>query len=130
LPLKTAIVFFALLLLADVPKLVAKKDNSAYLLKQQLPLVYEYTIKYNRLVYYYWDEKGSHETRTDYAVYQASTDEVLIQNNQVYYKDQQLTSTPDRKQQVMLVNGTDIIYLSDKGRGFKFYTLRRIPRPS
>jgi hypothetical protein len=130
LPLKMAVAFFALLLLADVRKLFAEKDNSVYLLKQSLPLVYEYTIKNNRLVYYYWDEKGSNEAITGYPVYQASTDEVFIQNNQVYYKDQQLTSTPDRKQQVMLVNGTDIIYLSDKGRGFKFYTLRRIPRPS
>jgi hypothetical protein len=129
LQFKTALALFALLLLADVPKLFAKKDNSAYLLKQQLPLLYEYTIKNNRLVYYYWDEKGSNETITNYPVQQASTDEVFIQNNQVYYKNEQLTSTPDRKQQVMLVNGTDIIYLSDKDRGFKFYTLRRIPRP-
>jgi hypothetical protein len=128
-PLKTGIAFFTLLLLIDIPKLNAQKDNSAYLLKQKLPLLYEYTIKNNRLVYYYWDEKGSHETLTDYPVQQAATDEVFIQNNQVYYKNDQLTSTPDRKQQVMLVNGTDIIYLSDKGRGFKFYTLRRIPRP-
>lgn len=128
-PLKTGIAFFVLLLLVDIPKFDAQKDNSAYLLKQKLPLLYEYTIKNNRLVYYYWDEKGSHETITDYPVQQAATDEVFIQNNQVYYKNKQLTSTPDRKQQVMLVNGTDIIYLSDKGRGFKFYTLRRIPRP-
>ena len=81
-------------------------------------------------MYYYWDEKGAHEEKTDYQVQTATTDEVYIQNNQVYYIDKQLTSTPDRKQQVMLINGSDIIYLSDKNRGFKFYTLRRIPKPS
>lgn len=129
-PLKIFIVFFSLLLLADVPKLFQPKDNSTYLLKQKLPLLYDYTIKNNRLVYYYWDEKGRHEAVTDYEVQAATTEEVYIQNNQLYYKNKQLTSTPDRKQQVMLVNGTDIIYLSDKDRGFKFYTLRRIPRPS
>ena len=128
-PLKTGFVFFALLLLADLPKLFAPKDNSAYLFKQKLPLVYDYTIKNNRLVYYYWDEKGPHEAITNYAVQEASTDEVYIQNNQLYYKDRQLTSTPDRKQQVMLINNTDIVYLSDKGLGFKFYTLRRISKP-
>lgn len=129
-PLKAGIAFFALLLLADLPKLFAPKDNSTYLLKQKLPLLYEYTIKNNRLVYYYWDEKGSHETKTDYEVQAATTEDVYIQNNQLYYKDKQLTATPDRKQQVLLVNGTDIIYLSDKNRGFKFYALRRIPKPS
>jgi hypothetical protein len=129
IPLKTGIAFFALLLLADIPKLFAPKDSSAYLLKQKLPLLYEYTIKSNRLVYYYWDEKGRHETITNYPVQQASIDEVNIQNNQVYYKNQQLTSTSDRKQQVMLINNIDIVYLSDKGRGFKFYTLRRISKP-
>lgn len=128
-PFKTGITFFALLLLADIPKLFASKDNSSYLLKQKLPLVYEYAINNKRLVYYYWDEKGRHETITNYAVQEASTDEVSIQNNQLYYKDRQLTSTPDRKQQVMLINDTDIVYLSDKGLGFKFYTLRRIPKP-
>jgi hypothetical protein len=128
-PLKTGFAFFALLLLVDIPKLFAPKDNSVYLFKQKLPLVYDYTIKNNRLVYYYWDEKGRHETITNYAVQDASTDEVYIQNNQLYYKDQQLTATPDRKQEIMLINNTDIVYLSDKGRGFKFYTLRRIPKP-
>jgi hypothetical protein len=128
-PLKMGIAFFALLLLVDISKLFAPKDNSTYLLKQKLPLLYDYTIKDKRLVYYYWDEKGPHEIITNYPVQEASTDDVYIQNNQLYYKDQQLTSTPDRKQQVMLINNTDIVYLSDKGRGFKFYSLRRIPRP-
>lgn len=128
-PLKTGIAFFALLLLIDVHKLFAPKDNSSYLFKQKLPLVYEYAINNKRLVYYYWDEKGRHETITNYLVREASTDEVNIQNNQLYYKNRQLTSTPDRKQQVMFINNTDIVYLSDKGLGFQFYTLRRIPKP-
>lgn len=128
-PLKTGVVLFALLLLIDIPKLFTSKDKSTWLLKQKLPLVYEYAIINNRLVYYYWDEKGSHEVITDYMVRDASTAEVSIQNNQVFYKDKQLTSTPDRKQQVVLINGTDIVYLSDKNRGFTFYTLRRISRP-
>ena len=80
------------------------------------------------LTYYYWNEKGSNETITAYPVRQGTTTDVQIINNQVYYKGRQLTATPDRKQQAMLINGTEIIYLSDKGRGFGFYTLRRIPK--
>lgn len=126
-PWKLHLAFFMALLLPEAPKLFAAKDNSAYLFKEKLPLVYAYTIRNNVLTYYYWNEKGSRETVTAYRVQQVETTDVHIRNNQVFYKDQQLTSTADLKQQAMLINGTDIIYLSDKGRGFSFYTLRRIP---
>jgi hypothetical protein len=126
---KPLAVFFMVLLLADVPKLFEQKDNSSYLLKEKLPLVYAYAVKDNRLVYYYWDDKGRHETMTTYPVQQASAADVSIKNNQVYYKNNQLTSTPDRKRQALLINGNKIIYLSDKNRGFSFYTLRLIPVP-
>jgi hypothetical protein len=128
-PVKLFGAFAALLLLADVGKLFPHPDNSHYLLSQDLPFVYEYAIKENQLVYYYWDDKGSHQAGTGYVVHGYSTNNVQIKNNQVYYKDKQLTSTPDRKKQVMLVNGKDIIYLSDRNRGFGFYTLRTISNP-
>jgi hypothetical protein len=129
-PVKLFGAFVALLLLADVGKLFPRTDASSYLLREELPFVYEYAIKDNQLVYYSWDDRGSHETSTGYAVQHYSTDGVLIQNNQVYYKDKQLTSTPDRKKQAMLVNGKAVIYLSDKNRGFGFYTLRTIFLPA
>jgi len=128
-PIKLFGAFVALLLLADAGKLFPHSDNSRYLLSQQLPFVYEYAIKEKQLVYYYWDDKGSHETGTGYAVHDYSIRNVQIKNNQVYYNDKQLTSTPDRKKQVMLVNGKEIIYLSDRNRGFGFYTLRTITNP-
>jgi len=126
---KPFIALFILLLLADAPKLLAQKNNSTYLLPNELPLLYAYEIKDNRLVYYYWDEKGSHATVTGYPIQQYSTSEVQIQNNQLYYNGKQLTSTPDRKQQAMLVNGHTIIYLSDQNRGFGFYALRQVTLP-
>jgi hypothetical protein len=129
LPFKPFIAFLVLLLLADAGKMFARTDNNHYLLKEELPLVYAYGVKDDRLVYYYWDEKGSHETMTAYSVQLHSTGEVRIQNNQVFYKDKQLTTTPDRKKQVMLINGKDVIYLSDKHRGFGFYTLRSVACP-
>jgi hypothetical protein len=129
LPIKPFLSFFVLLLLADAGKMFAHPDNTHYLLREELPLVYAYAIKDNRLVYYYWDEKGRHETLTGYSVQQHSTGEVRIQNNQVFYKDQQLTATTDRKKQAMLINGKDVIYLSDKNRGFGFYTLRSVACP-
>jgi hypothetical protein len=126
LPVKPFMAFFIVLLLADAGKLIARTDDSTYLLRSSLPLVYKFDIKDNRLVYYYWNDSGSHETVTDYPVQQGTTDGVRIQNNQVYYRDKQLTATPDRKKQAMLIDGKYIVYLSDKNRGFGFYTLRRI----
>jgi hypothetical protein len=128
-PVKLFSALVALLLLADAGKLFPRPDNTNYLLTEELPFVFEYAIKDNQLVYYYWDDKGIHETNTGYAVQNYSTSEVRIQNNQLYYRDKQLTSTPDRKKQAMLVNGKHIVYLSDKNRGFGFYTLRTIANP-
>lgn len=126
LPFKPFIAFFVVLLLADAGKLVARPDNSTYLLKEELPLVYSYAIKDNRLIYYYWDNTGSHEAVTGFIAQNSTTGSVRIQNNQLFYRNKQLTSTPDRKKQAMLINGKEIVYLSDKNRGFGFYTLRRL----
>ncbi|WP_205512852.1 glycosyltransferase family 87 protein [Longitalea arenae] len=123
---KPFIAIAILLFVADAGKFKDRSDNSNYLLPADLPLVYDYTIKNNKLVYYYWDEKGDHESVTGYAVNSFTTREVQIENNQLYFKDKQLTDSPDRKRQAMLVNGKEIIYLSDKNRGFGFYTLRRL----
>ncbi|WP_207513477.1 glycosyltransferase family 87 protein [Longitalea luteola] len=125
-PIKPFFIVAALLLLADAGKMIGRPDNSHYLLTEELPLVYDYTIANNKLMYYYRDDKGKHETFTNYIVNSYSTQQVHIQNNQVYFGNKQLTATPDRKRQAMLVNGRDIIYLSDKNRGFGFYTLRRL----
>jgi hypothetical protein len=130
-PAKPFLLFAGLLLLADAGKLLGqKRDVSQYLLPDELPLLYAYAINNDQLVYYYWDDKGSHTTATGYPVQAFTTDHVRIQNNQVFYNDQQLTNTPDRKKQVMLINGKEIIYLSDKNRGFGFCALRKISAPT
>jgi hypothetical protein len=130
-PVKPFLLFTGLLLLADAGKLFGqKRDASQYLLPAGLPLLYGYAVNNHQLVYYYWDDKGSHATATGYPVQAFTTAPVRIQNNQVFYNDKQLTATPDRKKQVMLINGTEIIYLSDRNRGLGFYTLRKINVPA
>ena len=126
LPFKLLVTFFLLLMLPEAGKLFSKNDNSSYLLSERLPLIYSYSVNNNRLVYYYWDDGGSHAATTSYAVQEYTTQDVYIENNQVYYKGKQLTSSADLKKEVMLVNGKDLIYLSDKNRGVGFYALRRI----
>jgi hypothetical protein len=58
-----------------------------------------------------------------------SIDSLELKDNQIWYKGKQITNSPDRKAKPVLINGKDIFYLSDKDRGFDFYTLRKI-RPA
>ena len=125
LPWKLSIVFFAVLLLPDVLR-KRHNDTSTYLLTKKAPLIYEYAVKNNQLVYYYWDDKGSHEADAAYAVQQYSANDVQLHNNQLFYKGRQITSSADLKKQPMIINGRDIIYLSDKNSGVGFYALRKI----
>jgi len=118
-----AVLFFAV----DIPRLQPDKDTSSYLLTREEHLyIYDYTIKNDRLVYYYRDDKGSHETTTAYPVYFTAADGLSLQNNQIWYKGRQLTFSPDQKEKALLVNDEYIIYLSDKNRGVEFYTLRQL----
>jgi hypothetical protein len=55
-----------------------------------------------------------------------SIDSLELRDNQIWYNGEQITRSPDRKAKPALADGTDIIYLSDKDRGFEFYTLRKI----
>jgi hypothetical protein len=124
IPVKLLLVFVVLLALPVLRLPANSNDNSRYLLNEKLPLLYKYGIAHNELVYYYWDEQGSHATPTGYMVQRFTASDVRIQNNQVFYKGRQLTHTPDQKKQPMFVNDKYVIYLSDKNRGIGFYTLR------
>jgi len=125
LPWKLSVVFFAVLILPDVLR-KRRDDTSTYLLAQKAPLIYEYAVKNKQLVYYYWDDKGSHEADAAYVVEQYTTNDVELHNNQLFYKGKQITTSADLKKQPMIINGRDIIYLSDKNRGVGFYSLRKI----
>jgi hypothetical protein len=115
--------FFALDIRGNLPE----KDASSYVLaKEEHLYIDSFTTHNNRLIYSWRDEKGHHEQPTDYPVDSMTEDNVAIKDNQIWYKGKQLTSSPDRKAQPALVNGGYLIYLSDKDRGFEFYTLRKI----
>jgi hypothetical protein len=117
-----------LLFTLDIRKYLPGKDPdpSSYLLtKEEHIFVYDYAVSGNKLVYDYWDGSGKHAIVTDYPVNSMEAQGLTIQDNQVWYKDRQLTASPDRKEKPTLVNGEYIVYLSDKNRGVGFYTLRK-----
>ncbi|NRB53255.1 MAG: DUF2029 domain-containing protein [Saprospiraceae bacterium] len=55
--------------------------------------------------------------------------QLSIQDQQVFYAGQQLTTNKGRKKRAMRLNEDEIIYLSDEGRGVGFYTLRKLKLP-
>jgi Glycosyltransferase family 87 len=119
-----ALAFFAL----DIRGYLPSNETSAYVLtKEQHLFICDYTVRDNKLVYYYQDDSGVHEQPTDYVVHDLTSDGVKLQDNQIWYKGKKLTDSPDRKEKVAVVDGKDIFYLSDKNRGVGFFTLRELP---
>jgi hypothetical protein len=125
LPWKPALVFIIIFLVADGKKFFVDDDKSRILLAGPSPLIYQFAVEQDRLVYYYWDKEGTHEVVTDSGVF--TTADIPIIDNQLVYNGKTLTQSKDLKKQAMLVNGSQIVYLSDKNRGVGFYTLRVIP---
>ncbi len=108
-----------------------KLDKSNYVLNnEQHILISDYEFKNKQLVYKYWTKDGKKSFLTNINIQQSDSNYLSVQNNQIYFKNQPLTTSSDLKRQPTLVNGTDIFYLSDKNRGYGFYTLRKIDFPT
>ena len=123
-------IFLAYLFLMGLPLIFQqqpKEDMSRRVLpKETHNLIYNYGIKDGFIFYNYW--MGHPEVYlTNIAANNLSTDQVFIKQNQIFYKETQLTHGSDNKIMAMLLDGKAIMYLSDKGKGIGFYTLRLIP---
>lgn len=102
-----------------------RKDVGEYFLEQNPSLITDYEIAEQLLTYTYWN--GSNQTgKIDFSYERNETSTVSIKNNQLYFGDQQLTSSGDNKRKPTLIDNNKIIYLSDWGRGYGFYALRVI----
>jgi len=105
-------------------------DTSTYFLQsEQHIFIYDYAVSNNRLVYSYWDDKGTATVSTGFQVTSATSEGLEIKDKQIWFKGRQLTTSPDIKKKPLLINGTFILYLSDKNRGPGFYTLRQLIPP-
>ena len=112
--------------------LIFKKNEnikSTILLKEGPILIYDYEIEtnpetdYNYLIGSFWDGK---EKKVFWKPQIQTFQPLKLKNNQVFYKNQQLTFDKSNKLKPMLINNKTIIYLSDYDRGIGFYTLRKI----
>lgn len=120
-----------LALLPALPQLKKELDESTYLTAQAVnPLLVDYYLKDGFLFYRYWHSNQLLSASTGVPANTLSKDCVSIQDNQIWFQGTKLTMSSDNKKDVCVINDFLIVYMSDKGRGYKFYTLRKlfIPR--
>jgi hypothetical protein len=119
--------FIVILSLPQVFQPKKEMDSSSLLFKEdKQSLIYNYSLRNNRLHYYYWNENGENIHETKMTAQNISYNEVELRQNQIFYKGKQITKTSDNKIKPALLDDNVIIYLSDKDRGIGFYNLRII----
>ena len=117
---KVALAAMLPLLFVLVPKGV--KPNNDRLLTDTPALVYDYTIKDEKLTYFFWSEVGASSNTIPLASKKVVRAD--LNDGQVYFYGKRITSGDATKLKPMVVNDSLAIYLSDAGRGIGFYTLR------
>jgi len=78
------------------------------------------------LHYHYLGLEGETIMKTDLEINDFTTENLKIDENQIFYKNEQLTHSKDRKLTPYLINQSTIIFLSDSGRAPGCYTIRKI----
>jgi hypothetical protein len=118
------------LVLFGIPLIIQpnnSNDSSRRLLSRDTHnLIFDYGIRDGLIFYNYWYGEPK-IYYTNVAATKLKTNDVYIKNNQVFYRQQQMTHSPDKKINVSILDDHSIIYLSDKGKGIGFYTIRTIP---
>lgn len=114
--------FFIVVFLAGFHR---DSDASTYFFtREEHIFINDYSVSNGQLVYSFWDQSGAHSVSTGMGV--MKYEELEVRNKQIYYKGEPLTHSPDAKKKPLLIDGTFILYLSDKNRGPGFYTLRKL----
>lgn len=94
--------------------------------EQKRNLIFNYGTKNNYLFYNYWTDAGPNFYVSEMRVHSLTFNDIHLRNNQIIFKNKQVTYTTDNKIKPALLDGKAIIYLSDKDRGIGFYNLRII----
>jgi hypothetical protein len=118
-----SIVFFI-----GVSFMMLKKSDEAstYFLSNEAGLLsYDFQISGNNLLLKTLYEDGSRDREYVLADGVRSINPLSIVNGQVYYNGS-ITNGSDNKLNPILINNSEVIYLSDKNRGIGFYTLRKL----
>ncbi|VXC18695.1 conserved membrane hypothetical protein [Flavobacterium sp. 9AF] len=123
---KSFAVSFFILLIGIFFKQEALEKSKPLLTEKTPILIYDYTVNDNQLTYFYWNEKGENKKSVYLKV--DNWKELDIKNQQIFYKNKQLTFDKNNKIKPLLINNTEIIFLSDENKGIGFYSLKYYPK--
>lgn len=84
-------------------------------------LLYDFTIKDQKLVYQYWDEKGAQKDSFSLKYYSAQR--LSLKENKVSDEQSQIDLGKGNIRQAMLLDKNKVIYLTDENRGIGFFKL-------
>lgn len=123
---------FASVILFAIPALAGQNPERPgvdrhFLKNEDHLLVISHGVMDGHLFYDYWQTGGKNSEVTNYIVNSYDTTRAQINHNQIYYRGTQLTFSDDLKKSPAVLNDSVILYLSDKGKGKGFYTLRTLP---
>ncbi|MFY0651988.1 MAG: DUF2029 domain-containing protein [Cyclobacteriaceae bacterium] len=117
-----------LIFLVNLYRLPVEQPEGKPLLSDNVSLLLDYNIQGDSLHYTYWNGRLNHGIFKEKI--NTTSNEVVIQYNQIIWKGKKLTNSVDNKKDPLIINGNKIIYLSDAGRGYGFYTLSYIKLPN
>ena len=101
-----------------------QKTISSLATKESQPiLVYDYKLENSQLTYFYWNERGENSKKIFFK--NKKREQLLLLNNQIYYRGKQITFDKSYKLKPTLIDDKTIIYLSDFDKGIGFYSLRK-----
>jgi len=87
-------------------------------------LIYDYQIKNNQLIYFYWNENGENHASVPFKC--LNQRRLKIDKKQIAIGNKLLTNDPGCKLKPILIDDKIVLYLTDYDRGIGFYTIRRI----
>lgn len=124
----TLSLIIGLFLFFAIPSLFKSKppQNNYVLIEEEHILTTDYWNNNGKLEYEYWTVPSPKTILTELVINKVDSNSVRIQNGQVYYQNRMLTNTKSNKRKPMLVNDTEVFYLSDQNRGIGFYTLMKV----
>ena len=92
-------------------------------------LTYDYQLKSDKIKYSYWNENGENQLEKEYNYNRLDSTNINITNNQIFYKNKQITFDHSNKKKPILINGEKIIFLSDIDNGIGFYSIKHVVLP-
>lgn len=116
------------LLVVALPEVLVspEKDKSQYVFPSgQQAMIMDFRLVNGVLVYRYWSPEGPEETVTDFKTQPATDRSAEIKDGQIFLDGRQITFGADHKRQP-LATSRGVVYLSDEGRGYGFYSFKII----